>query len=134
MSRWIIAFVLATLLLGAQAAVRTKPLYQPEPIPTPCVLSAEQMRSAIRLALTGRGWAPTEKGEGEMRAKYSRRDQWAVIAIRYGSEQARVDYVASEAMGYGMKHGKPEIAERYNDWVRNIEKDLAIQLSRACGA
>jgi hypothetical protein len=134
MSRLIAACLLATLLLGAQAAVRTRPLYQPEPIPIPCVLSDDQMRSAIRRALAGRGWTPTEKGNGEIRARYTRREQSAVIAIRYGGEQARIDYVASEEMGYVMKHGKPEIAERYNDWVRNIEKDLAIQLSRACGA
>jgi hypothetical protein len=109
-----------------------EPIYAPEPILIPCALDEAKIRSAIRSALSRRGWAVTENGSGAFLARYSKHKAVVVVAIHYQAREATLGYHSSEALKYTVADGVARIEDNYNRWVRNIEQDLAIQLSRAC--
>lgn len=109
-----------------------EPIYTPEPILIPCALDEAQIKSAIRSALSRRGWAVTENGSSAFLAKYSKHKSVVVVAIHYQVGEATIRYHSSEALKYTVTEGAARIEDNYNRWVRNIEQDLAIHLSRAC--
>ncbi len=111
---------------------RLAPIYNPDPIKAPCKLSADKMKSAIRQALHGRGWTSNDLGPGHMEGKLFKRRHVAIIDIRYDAEQATIRYKSSENLNYE-KSGEEELIHgNYNKWIRNIEHDLEVNLSRAC--
>jgi hypothetical protein len=109
-----------------------EPIYVPEPILIPCALDAAKIKSAIRSALSRRGWTVTDNGSEAFLARYRKHKAVVVVAIHYQAGAATIRYHSSEALKYTVVEGAARIEDNYNRWVRNIEQDLAIQLSRAC--
>jgi hypothetical protein len=109
-----------------------EPIYVPEPILIPCALDEAKIKSAIRSALSRRGWVVTDNGSGAFLARYSKHKSVVVVDIHYKAGEATIRYHSSEALKYTVAEGAARIEDNYNRWVRNIEQDLAIHLSRAC--
>lgn len=134
MSRTIIR-LLAVLpfmaLIAAPAhAGKHDPLYTPEPIQVPAGKNAEAVRQAIRKALLGREWEAREVGPGHIQAKHtktSKKDSYtAVVDVKYDAKTIRISYKDSQNLNYEAKDNT--IHGTYNKWVRNIEKDIRVNL------
>ena len=125
----------AVLLLVSSSAVwaRTAELYNPSPITAPCALGEGRMKSAIRTSLHGRGWTVHEKGAGVIEGKLNKRTHVAVVTITYAGRQVKIRYKSSENLNYAVEDGKPVIHGNYNKWIKNLERDIDINMSKACG-
>lgn len=108
-------------------AARTAPLYNPEPIPVGKA-SPEQVRKAVRSALNKRGWAANDKGPGHVVGTLMVRRHKAVIDIRY-DKTVRIRYLDSVDLNYNKDDDVEVIHPRYNEWVRNVERDISFELS-----
>ncbi len=130
------AAIPVALLLTAMPATtwaRNPQIYTPDPIQAPCSLSPERVRGAVRSGVLSRGWIPTDKGAGVIEAKLDKGKYVAVVTITYDSRSVRIRYKSSENLGYAAEGNSATIKSGYNGWIKNIERDIAINLSKACG-
>ncbi|KPK46852.1 MAG: hypothetical protein AMS22_17490 [Thiotrichales bacterium SG8_50] len=124
----------AALVLGLAVpvtswAARTETMYNPDPIAVPCNnLSNDKIRTAVRESFLGRGWVPTDKGANALEAKLQKKYE-AVVTASWTTKAVTVKYKSSE----GLSAEGDQIHRNYNKWIRNIERDIALKLSRACG-
>jgi hypothetical protein len=136
MNWFLSASVAATALLVAVPVATwaaTQPVYNPEPIQVPCSMGVEKIRAAVRTGVLGRGWIPTDKGAGVIEAKIDKKNIVAVVTITFDAKTVRIRYKSSEGLSHEGEGTNETIHSRYNGWIKNIEKDITIGLSRACG-
>jgi hypothetical protein len=123
---------IAVLLLSyttADARPRVAPVYKPDTINVKG-MSYSKVKQGIRKALFSRGWKMKEIKKGLIRATYTKSSKRtslkAVVNIHYNRKSVRINYYASE--GFSYDKGAGTIATRFNSWVKNIEKDIRLNL------
>jgi hypothetical protein len=118
------------LALAMPATSQAAAMYKPEPIAIPCnTLTAQKIRGTVREAFLQRKWIVNDKGASAVEAKYIRKNTHAVVSAAWTTKAVTIKYVSSE----GLSAEGDEIHKAYNKWVQNIERDIAVKLSRACG-
>jgi hypothetical protein len=144
----------ASLLLAATApsAAPQQEMYVPAPIQVPCSMGIDRVRAGVRAGLLRRSWLPSDTGVGSMDATLDKKGKYkVVVTILYDEKSVKIGYKSSDGMQYdptgtsyptghtspvlnmpASTSGKPTIRSGYNNWVRNIEKDIAVELSRTC--
>lgn len=144
-----VALFLAAVPVPATALNQV--MYVPTPIQVPCSMGMDRVRAGIRAGLLRRSWLPTDTRAGSMDATLDKKGKYKVVVeIVYDEKHVQIGYKSSEGMQYdptGTEYsssranplvktptdGKPTIKPGYNSWVRNIEKDISVELSRTCG-
>jgi hypothetical protein len=111
------------------ARPRVAPVYKPDVIKV-SGMSYSQVKKEVRKALFSRGWQMKEIKKGLIRATYTKSSKRtslkAVVNIHFTKKSVRINYYASE--GFSYNKGAGTIATRFNSWVRNIEKDIRLNL------
>jgi hypothetical protein len=120
----------ALLALPAYAA-NTAPIYTPEPIQVPAGKSAEEVKKAVRKALFDKDWEIREIGPGHLQGKHTKsggKDKLhvAVLDVRFDTKSVRIGYKDSQELNYDKASGA--IHKTYNNWVRNLEKNIRANL------
>lgn len=90
-----------------------------------------QVKKAILTATETKGWIVNDKGPGKMDATLTVRGKHTVIVlITYSTTAFSINYVDSTDMKYGMKNGEPSIHPYYNDWVKELEDAIKIEVKQ----
>jgi hypothetical protein len=72
-----------------------------------------------------------DKAPGKMDATLTVRGKHTVIVlITYSTTAFSINYVDSTDMKYGMKNGEPSIHPYYNDWVKELEDAIKIEVKQ----
>lgn len=87
----------------------------------------EQVKSAILKAGTQRKWIMNETAPGVIKARQQSRDHVAEVRINYSASSYSINYDSSQ----GLRAGGGKIHKNYNRWVRNLDKDIQVNLSTA---
>lgn len=130
--RWLIVVPILCFIGSAPAhAGRADPLFTPEPIEVPAGKSADEVKNAVRRALLQRNWRVKEIARGHVEAKYSKAgrrgvEHVATVDIQYDTKNIRIAYKDSQELNYDKDAN--EIHPTYNKWVRNLEKDIRLNL------
>jgi hypothetical protein len=109
------------------------PVYVPDPIQVPCTLTMQKIRSVVRVGVLGRGWTVKEPGDGVVEARLDKDRYVVIVTITYDPKAVRIQYKDSENLEYEGSGAAATIKRGYNNWIKNIEKDIAVELSRSCG-
>lgn len=132
--RTLLASFLIALLLPMAALARPYPLVDPEPIAVKQGLSQAKVLSAIKQALLGRGWIPSNEKPGSLDATYTKSgrkgDIKATIAISYDKQNIQIKYKDSEGLDYAESGGERTIHGNYTKWIGNLQKDIPIFMER----
>ena len=120
----------ALLAMPAYAA-NTAPSYTPEPIQVPAGKGAEDVKKAVRKALFDKDWEIREIGPGHLQGKHTKSGgkgklHVAVLDVRFDSKSVRIGYKDSQELNYDKESGV--IHKTYNNWVRNLEKNIRANL------
>lgn len=86
-----------------------------------------QVKKAILKAGLQRDWIMTEESNSVIKAKYKNRDHSVDVRIPYSAKGYSINYVDS----YNLKAADGKIHRNYNRWVRNLDKDIQVNLSAA---
>lgn len=85
------------------------------------------VKNAILKAGVQRQWIMTEEGSNAIKARQQSRDHVAEVRITYSATSYSITYEnSSNLMASGGK-----IHKNYNRWVRNLDKDIQVNLSAA---
>lgn len=85
------------------------------------------MKKAIVVAATRLGWSAVDKGPTVVRCALSKSTHEVQVDVVYSDKDFSIRYVDSKEMEYDPKD--QTIRRKYNQWVRNLEKEIRIQLS-----
>lgn len=121
-NQWFALLAVAAVLTGC---ARTAPVAQAYSSVS-AGYSQEQVRDAILKAGVQQQWLMTEASPGVIKAHKQLRGQRAGIRILYSASRYAI---ANE-------NGDPlsDASESVNDWVRNLDKDIQLDLSAGIGA
>ncbi|HAT8011333.1 hypothetical protein [Citrobacter rodentium] len=89
----------------------------------------DQVKNAILKAGAERKWIMNEAGPGVIRARQQSRDHVAEVRITYSATRYDIQYESS--LNLLASGGK--IHKNYNRWVRNLDKDIQLNLSAGAG-
>ena len=90
-----------------------------------------QVKKAILTAAETKGWIVNDKGPGKMDATLTVREKHTVIVlISYTTSSFSINYVDSTDMKYGIKQGVPSIHPFYNEWVKELEEAIDIEVKQ----
>ncbi|BBQ84478.1 hypothetical protein WP3W18E02_30070 [Klebsiella sp. WP3-W18-ESBL-02] len=89
--------------------------------------SAEQVKNAILKAGIQRDWIMTEAAPGVIKATQKARDHSATANIKYSATGYSIVYDSS----FNLKASDGKIHKNYNRWVRNLDKDIQVNLASA---
>ena len=87
--------------------------------------TVEQVKTAIFKAGIARQWIMNEAEPGVIKARQQSRDHIAEIRINYSKNGYSIHYDSS--LNLSASAGK--IHPNYNRWVRNLNKDIQVNLS-----
>jgi hypothetical protein len=91
-----------------------------------------QVQKAIVTACETKGWIVNDKGPGKMVATLTVREKHTVIVlITYNTSSFSINYADSTDMKYGVKQGEPSIHPFYNEWVKELEEAIKIEVNQA---
>ncbi|HBI9535293.1 TPA: hypothetical protein K9R50_002948 [Escherichia coli] len=85
----------------------------------------EQVKKAILKAGVERKWIMSETGQGVIKARQQSRDHSAEIRINYTASSYDINYENSQ----NLQASGGQIHKNYNRWVRNLDKDIQLNLS-----
>ncbi|MCF3281496.1 hypothetical protein L1Z99_23930 [Escherichia coli] len=85
----------------------------------------EQAKKAILKAGVERKWIMSESGQGIIKARQQSRDHSAEIRINYTASSYDINYENSQ----NLQASGGQIHKNYNRWVRNLDKDIQLNLS-----
>ncbi|EFB3613888.1 hypothetical protein GKK49_03160 [Escherichia coli] len=85
----------------------------------------EQVKKAILKAGVERKWIMSEVGQGIIKARQQSRDHSAEIRINYTASSYDINYENSQ----NLQASGGQIHKNYNRWVRNLDKDIQLNLS-----
>ncbi|EIW8500416.1 hypothetical protein L460_04744 [Klebsiella pneumoniae BIDMC 24] len=119
--KWFAAIALVGALAGC---ARTAPIDQ---IHTTVIAghTQNQVKNAILKAGVQRQWIMSEEGPGVIKARQQTRDHVAEVRITYTATSYDIKY--DNSLNLLASGGK--IHKNYNRWVRNLDKDIQINLS-----
>lgn len=86
-----------------------------------------QVKNAIIKAGVQRKWIMNEAGPGVIKARQQARDHVAEARINYSATGYTITYESS----LNLSAGGGKIHPNYNRWVRNLDKDIQVNLSAA---
>lgn len=118
----IISFGLTLLLVGCG---RLQPIMEIQDTPISYDLQSKQVKSAIVLAATKRGWGITEVEPGVLTAKLHLRSHIAEVMIHYDTKFYSILYVKSD----NLDEDDGKIHRNYNRWINNLNVDIQRQLA-----
>lgn len=127
-------FALATLTaiaLVSGCGRATVPLvnYNDVTFIAPKKLTLAQVKKAITAAAEVKGWQVDDKGPGKMSATLTvRHKHTVVVLITYTTSSFSINYVDSVDMKYGTRDGEPSIHPAYNEWVKELEQTIEIEI------
>lgn len=87
--------------------------------------TVEQVKKAIFQAGVEREWIMNEAGNGVIKARQQSRDHVAEVRISYTASGYSIRY--DNSLNLSASNGK--IHPNYNRWVRNLDKDIQVNLS-----
>lgn len=122
--KYTISILLVVLLAGCG---RVQPILNVENTPVAYNLQSDEVKAAIVVAATNRGWVISNSTPTELTAKLMSRDHSAEIRIPYSDKYYSIIYVGS----VNLKAGGGNIHRNYNRWVNNLNVDIQKQLARA---
>ena len=120
-----VALVVAAAVDGV--AVALEPVYDVVDHPLPGSaqhLSMDAIRGAIMAACKQRQWLFRASGQGELLATQEAHGYRAKVKVTYSQKAYSISLVATN-----MERSGNEIYGKYNRWVRNLEKDIDVQLA-----
>ncbi|ALM71484.1 hypothetical protein [Vibrio vulnificus] len=117
-----ISICLTLLLVGCG---RVQPILEIQDTPVSYDLQSKQVKSAIVLAATKRGWAITEVEPGVLSAKLNLRSHFVEIMIPYDDKYYSILYVKSE----NLNASDGNIHRNYNRWINNLNVDIQRQFA-----
>ncbi|EFJ7399339.1 hypothetical protein BAU85_003746 [Escherichia coli] len=85
----------------------------------------EQVKKAILKAGVERKWIMSESGQGIIKARQQSRDHSAEIRINYTASSYDINYENSQ----NLQASGGQIHKNYNRWIRNLDKDIQLNLS-----
>jgi len=88
-------------------------------------LAKEDIKNAIMKAGTTRGWVIKENSPGNLVGTLFIRNHMAKIDIKYNEKSYSINYIDSE----NLNHEGYLIHKNYNNWVKNLQQDIEIQLN-----
>lgn len=86
-----------------------------------------EVKSAILKAGAERKWIMSETSPGVIKARQQARGHIAEVRITYSATGYAITYVSS----LNLQASGGEIHNAYNHWVRNLDKDIQVNLSAA---
>ncbi|QMI07128.1 hypothetical protein [Citrobacter sp. RHB25-C09] len=89
----------------------------------------DQVKNAILKAGMQRKWIMNEAGPGVIKARQQSRDHVAEVRITYTSTSYNITYDSS----LNLQASGGKIHKNYNRWVRNLDKDIQVNLSAGAG-
>lgn len=119
--KWFAAFAIMGALAGC---ARTAPIDQVNSVVS-AGHTTEQVKNAILKAGHQREWIMTEAGPGVIKGRLQARDHFAEIKVTYSASSYSINYENS----LNLKAGDGKIHKNYNRWVRNLDKDIQLNLS-----
>lgn len=135
-SRILRAMILLSCVLVLATACRTAPVHNVVAAPVPSVadqtkaLTMEEISLAMLKACQTLGWKMQTQAPGRAQAQLDIRNHQAVVDITYTITSYDITYVGSK----NLKEGDGEIKSNYNRWVRNLDKAIGKELSKALAA
>lgn len=87
----------------------------------------ELIRVAIIKAGLSRNWIVTKENKNEIILTYSARAVSATVSVKYDKDHYTISYVGSN----GLLYDGTKIHRNYNRWIRNLDKDIQINLRAA---
>ncbi len=106
---------------------RVQPIMNVENTPVAYNLQSEDVKAAIVVAATNRGWVVTGNESNEITARIDSRGHIASIRIPYSDKYYSIIYVSSA----NLKASDGNIHRNYNRWVNNLNSDIQKQLAIA---
>ena len=88
----------------------------------------DSMKHAIILAATRRRWSAVELKPGVIRCTLLNRTHEVQVDVVYTETEFSIRYANSQDMDYDP--AQRTINRKYNQWVRNLEKEILIRFSR----
>lgn len=85
----------------------------------------DQVKTAILKAGIQRQWVMSEAGPGVIKARQQTRDHVAEVRITYTATSYDIKYDSS----LNLQASGGKIHKNYNRWVRNLDKDIQLNLS-----
>ena len=126
-SRLLLVLLLPLLLLTM--AFRQTPLVDPPPINVPAGMTSVQVGKAVKGALIGRGWVPSNERDDGVDATLTGNDYTAKIHIAFDTRQVKITYVDSTHLKYEVKKdGTRMIHVNYMGWMRYLTQDIGRNL------
>lgn len=123
--KWFAAIAVVGALAGC---ARTAPIDQVH-----STVSADhtqdQVKKAILKAGVERQWIMSEAGPGVIKARQQSRAHTAEIRINYTASSYDINYENSQ----NLQASGGQIHKNYNRWVRNLDKEIQLNLSAGAG-
>ncbi|HEJ9074890.1 TPA: hypothetical protein SML54_005384 [Serratia marcescens] len=120
-SKLLIAFSVAGALVGC---ARTAPVDNVHSTVS-AGHSEAQVRSGILKAGAQRQWIMNDAGPGVIKARQQNRNHSAEVRITYSATAYSIDYDSSQ----NLLASQGKIHKNYNRWVRNLDKDIQVNLA-----
>ena len=123
------ALAIALLVAGLPAGVARalEPIYNVVDHPLPASaqrLSMEEIRRVIMAAGAQRQWLFEVAGPDALLASQDARGYTAKVKVTYSQKAYSISLVATN-----LEQSGNEIHRKYNQWVRNLEKDIEVRLA-----
>jgi hypothetical protein len=114
--------LLLFLAAGPAHAGKHDPIYVPQPIQIPAG-KAGNVKNVIKKALYDKNWEVSETGPGHIQGKYTKSGKHtAVIDVSYDAKTVSIHYKDSQNLNFNKENNT--IHGTYNNWVRNVEKNI----------
>ncbi len=115
--------LLLFLAAGPVQAGKHDPIYVPQPIQVPAGKGAGEVKNVVKRALFDKNWQVRETGPGHIQGEYTKSGKHtAVIDIKYDAKTVSINYKDSKNLNYNKENNT--IHGTYNNWVRNVEKNI----------
>ncbi|MDF7680457.1 hypothetical protein PT300_07570 [Enterobacteriaceae bacterium ESL0689] len=126
MKRYIKWFAITIIIGMLSACSRTAPVQQISTTVS-AAHTQEQVKNAILKAGAQRDWIMTQVSPGVIKARYQSQNHVAEVRITYTATSYNINYDSS--LNLQASNGK--VHKNYNRWVRNLDKDIRVNLSTA---
>jgi predicted small lipoprotein YifL len=119
--KWLAAVAMVGALAGC---ARTAPIEQVHSTVS-AGHTAAQVKNAILKAGLQREWIMSETSPGVIKGRLQARDHSAEVRIPYSATGYSIDYATS----LNLRASGGKIHKNYNRWVRNLDKDIQLNLA-----
>ena len=119
--------MVAILALFLFVGCRSAAVYNVDNSSIEAKTSSAKVYKLIQRAGYSLGWEVTKIDEGLAKATIHLREHVAVVEISYDSDSFSIKYKDSTNLNYNAQDGT--IHKNYNGWIRNLEKQINLELS-----